>query len=138
MKPHDITALGASARPWASYLVQMHTRVHPIFADGFVAGLAALGPTHPLNDKKLVTIIEIVLKPDGTIDRLGVVKSSGLTAFDIGALDAFDRAAPFGAAPPAIVSADGRIYLQWEMHRDELECSTVGVRPYILRPGSTP
>jgi len=64
---------------------------------------------------------------------MGVVKTSGITAFDVAALDAVDRAQPFGPAPNAIVSPDGNVYLHWEFHRDEVyACSTMGARPFLL------
>jgi hypothetical protein len=70
---------------------------------------------------------------------MGIVKTSGITAFDIAALDAVDRAQPFGPAPNAIVSPDGNVYLHWEFHRDEVyACSTMGARPFILNNGSAP
>ena len=73
---------------------------------------------------------------------MGIVRTSGITAFDIAALDAVDRAQPFGPAPSAIVSPDGNVYLHWEFHRDEVfACSTMGARPFILNtpaPGHEP
>jgi hypothetical protein len=67
---------------------------------------------------------------------MGVVKTSGITAFDIAALDSVDRAQPFGPAPNAIVSGDGNVYLHWEFHRDEVfACSTQGARPFIINTG---
>ena len=64
---------------------------------------------------------------------MGIVKTSGITAFDIAALDSVDRAQPFGPAPSAIVSADGNVYLHWEFHRDEVyACSTMNARPFLL------
>jgi hypothetical protein len=69
---------------------------------------------------------------------MGVVKTSGLTTFDIAALDAVDRAQPFGPAPGQIVSGDGRVYLHWEFHRDEVyACSTAGAQPFLL-PAASP
>ena len=65
--------------------------------------------------------------------KMGIVKTSGITAFDIAALDAVDRAQPFGPAPNAIVSPDGNVYLHWEFHRDEVyACSTMHARPFML------
>jgi hypothetical protein len=64
---------------------------------------------------------------------MGVVKTSGITAFDIAALDSVHRAQPFGPAPSAIVSPDGLVYLHWEFYRDEVfACSTMHARPYLL------
>jgi hypothetical protein len=136
VKPGNQTNLGTAAAPWATYLAQIHVRLHPIFADGFVEGLGDLPAGHPLNDKTLITRMEIVMRPDGTIHHLGIVKPSGVTAFDIAALDSVDRAAPFGKAPEAIVSPDGLVYLHWEFHRDEMRCSNLNAYPYVLKEGS--
>ena len=138
VKPGNQTNLGTAAAPWATYLAQIHVRMHPIFADSFVDSLDDLPAGHPLNDKTLVTRMEIVLKSDGQIDHLGIVRPSGVTAFDVAALDAVDRAAPFGKAPGQIVSPDGLVYLHWEFHRDEMRCSNLNAYPYVLKEGATP
>jgi TonB family protein len=137
VKPGNQTALNTAAVPFASYLNGMHNRIHPIFADSFLESLDGLPATHPMNDQHLVTRLEIVLTKEGHLKKMGIVKTSGITAFDIAALDAVDRAQPFGPAPNAIVSPDGNVYLHWEFHRDEVyACSTMGARPFILNtPG---
>src|ERR1700722_17662222 len=136
VKPGNQTALNTAAVPFASYLNGMHNRIHPIFADSFLGSLDALPANHPMNDQHLLTRLEIVITKDGHLKKMGIVKTSGITAFDIAALDAVDRAQPFGPAPSAIVSPDGNVYLHWEFHRDEVyACSTMGARPFIL---STP
>ncbi len=136
------TALNAAQVPFATYLNGMHERIHPIFAESFLEPLDSLPPNHPLNNQELVTKLEIVLTRDGHLKRMGVVKASGVTAFDVAALDSVDRAQPFGPAPGAIVSPDGNVYLHWEFHRNEIyACSTQGARPFILAappPGSQP
>lgn len=142
VKPGNQTALNTAAVPFASYLNTIHNRIHPIFADSFLGSLDNLPKTHPLNDTKLVTRLEVVVSPkEGRIVKLGVVKTSGITAFDIAALDAVHRAQPFGPAPGAIVSPDGNVYLHWEFHRDEVyACSTMHARPFLLNtpPKSDP
>ena len=133
VKPGNQTALNTAQVPFASYLNGMHNRIHPIFADSFLGSLDGLPPNHPMNDQHLVTRLEIVLTKDGHLKKMGIVRTSGITAFDIAALDAVDRAQPFGPAPGAIVSPDGNVYLHWEFHRDEVyACSTQGARPFIL------
>jgi TonB family protein len=135
------TALNTAAVPFATYLNGMHERIHPIFAEAFLEPLDSLPPSHPMNDQSLVTRLEIVLTREGHLKRMGVVKASGVTAFDIAALDSVDRAQPFGPAPAAIVSPDGNVYLHWEFHRNEVfACSTQGARPFILAapPGGPP
>jgi hypothetical protein len=134
VKPGNQTALNTAAVPFASYLNTIHNRIHPLFADSFLGSLDNLPKTHPMNSPKIKTSLEIVVSPkEGRIVKMGVVKTSGITAFDIAALDAVHRAQPFGPAPGAIVSADGNVYLHWEFHRDEVfACSTMHARPFLL------
>ncbi len=138
VKPGNQTNLGTRASPFATYLTQIHNRLHPIFSEGFVDNLGDLPKESILRDPSLVAWMEIVLKPDGTIHHLGIVKNSGSTVFDIAALDSVDRAAPFGTAPKEIVSPDGLIYLHWEFHNDVERCSTANARPYMLDDSTKP
>jgi TonB family protein len=133
VKPGNQTALNTARSPFATYINGMHNRIHPIFAESFLEGLDSLPATHPLNDQKLMTRLEIVLTPQGHLKKMGIVTTSGVTAFDIAALDSVDRAQPFGPAPSAIISPDGNVYLHWEFHRDETyACSTWGAFPFIV------
>lgn len=133
VKPGNQTALNSARSPFATYLHSIHNRIHPIFADSFLGSLDSLPRTHPLNDPKMVTRLEIVLSKEGQVVKMGIVKTSGMTAFDVAALDSVQRASPFGPAPSAIVSPDNRVYLHWEFHRDEVfACSTMNARPFIL------
>lgn len=133
VKPGNQTALNTAAVPFASYLNTIHNRIHPIFADSFLGSLESLPKNSPLNDPKLITRLEIVVGRDGRLVKMGVVKTSGITAFDVAALDSVHRAQPFGPAPGAIVSPDGNVYLHWEFHRDEVfACSTMNARPFLL------
>lgn len=129
------TALNTARVPFSTYLNQIHNRLHPIFADRFLASLDGLPGDHPANRSGISTNLEIVLDPaDGRIVRMGVTKASGTTIFDVNALEAVQRASPFGAAPTAIVSPDGHVYLHWEFHREpNLACSTYFARPKMLR-----
>jgi TonB family protein len=132
------TALRTAHSPFSEYLTAMHRRIHRLFAEGFIPGLDSLPPNSPLNDRSLVTTLEIVLESDGRVARLGVVRTSGLSAFDVGALNAVRRSAPFGAAPQAMLSGDGRAYMHWDFHRDEQYCQPRDVEPYIIpNPGGS-
>jgi TonB family protein len=138
VRPGDQTALTSAQIGFATYLNGMHVRIHPIFAS-FLASLDDLPPDDPLNDPHLVVRLELVVAADGRIQQLGIVRTSGITAFDVAALDSVDRAQPFQPTPTAIRSPDGNVYLHWEFHRNErLACSTWGSRPFVLSgaPGS--
>lgn len=147
VKPGNQTALNTAAVPFASYLNQIHNRIHPLFADGFLDSLDRLPASHPMNDRNLVTALEIVVdREEGRLVRRGVTRTSGVMAFDVSAIASVDRAAPFGTPPAEIVSPDGNVYLHWEFRRDDMACSTLFAHPYILKvqpkpaplPGSPP
>lgn len=129
------TALNTAAVPFAAYLNRIHNRLHPIFAVGYLGFLDDLPGSAGLHDKDMKTDLEIVLsQSNGSIVKMGVTKTSGVTAFDISALESVQRASPFGAPPAAIVSPDGNVYLHWEFHRNPLyACSTFFARPYIIK-----
>jgi hypothetical protein len=134
-------SLGPTTRvEFARYINQIHNVTHPVYYGAFLASLDEFPYSHPMGNLELKTLLELVLsQTDGHIVRIGVVRTSGVTAFDIGALESVARASPFGAAPPEIVSPDGSVYLHWEFHRrPEYACSTYFARPYILgtRPES--
>jgi TonB family protein len=124
----------ASAVSFASYINQMHRRIHALFADQFLESLDELPCDHPMNDERLKVGLEMVLTPDGHLKRIGIIQPSGETDFDIAALDSVDRSQPFGETPRTIRSPDGLVYLHWEFYRDEVyACSTLGARPYVVR-----
>jgi TonB family protein len=134
VKPGNERALNAARRPFAVYLVRMHNRLHPIFADEFLAWLDTLPSTDPRNQAQLVVRIEVATSgTDGRVVRMGVVRSSGVASFDAAALDAMDQAAPFGPPPTDLLSSDGNVYFHWEFHRDPIfACSTINARPYMI------
>lgn len=142
VKPGNQTALNTARVPFASYLNTVHNRLHPIFADSFLASLDSLPGNHPMNRADIKTHLEIVLdKDEGKVMRMGVTHTSGVTAFDIAALESVMRASPFGAPPREIVSPDGRVYFHWEFYRNPFyACSTYFAHPFILKnaPKSAP
>jgi TonB family protein len=132
MQPGNQLPLNAARTPFATYLVAMHNRIHPLFAEWYLESLDDLPRTPPYPDNYPVTGVEIVLSADGHIKQMGVVKPSGVTVFDIAVLDSIDRAQPFGQAPSPILSADGNVYIHWDFHREEVfACSTINARPFL-------
>ncbi|HEU4403808.1 MAG TPA: TonB C-terminal domain-containing protein [Polyangiaceae bacterium] len=135
VKTGNQTALNTARVPFATYLNGIHNRLHPLFADDYLASLDGLPGGHPLNRPDLSAALEVVVsKEDGSIVRMGVVKTSGVTAFDAAALESMQRASPFGKPPAAIISPDGNVYLHWEFHRNPIvACSTINARPFMLK-----
>jgi len=133
--PHNPRALGDARLAFATYLNAVHNALHPWFADRFLAWVDARPMGDPLADSRLAVRIELAIAPDGTIARMGVVKSSGLPAFDASGLEAFAKGAPYPPTPPEIRSADGNVWAHWELRRDEVyACSTMNVRPFVIGP----
>jgi len=140
VKPGNTTALNTARSPFATYLNDIHNRIHPIFADDFLGSLDRLPAGDPMNRQDLRTEIEIVVSQvDGSLVRRGLTKSSGILQFDVSALASVDRAAPFGPPPAAIVSPDGNVYLHWEFYRNpDFACSTYFAHPFLLKAPPTP
>jgi hypothetical protein len=134
VKLDNTTALNAAAKPFATYLVTIHNRIHPIFAEQYLDFYNSRPKGDKVNDMSIFASLEIVLdKLTGKIVRMGVVKTSGITEYDITALNSVARAGPFGKAPDIIASPDGNVYLHWEFHRDPVDaCTTRNAYPYLL------
>jgi TonB family protein len=124
------------------YRLAMHQRIHPLFADDYLATIDLLPIDHPVNrhapspephnpylphDLGVWTTVDLVLRgTDGTIVSLGVLRSSGLDEFDAAVLETFERAAPYGAPPMDALSVDGNFYLEWTFYRSPLvSCSPI-------------
>ena len=79
--------MGEYARwPFVTYLNAFHNSVHFIFAKRFLAALDALPSENPMTDRRVFARLEIVLeRNEGRVIKKGVVRTSGITAFDIAA-----------------------------------------------------
>ncbi|HVJ89454.1 MAG TPA: TonB family protein [Labilithrix sp.] len=123
----------ASFRHWAAFLIAVHDRLHPVFADTYLASLCALGPRNALNAPALRTKLEIAVLADGSIDEIGVVQASGQPTFDVAAVESFERIAPLPRPDASMFSVDGRVHLHWQFSRDETRgCSTIDAWPLSL------
>jgi TonB family protein len=111
----------------------MHRSIHKLFTGGFLADAKKLCPA--CDDPRLWTQLTLVLNGDGSLDRVEIRRRSGVVAFDAAAVDAVTQAAPFPPPPPVIRSADGKVHLDWQFHRDPRGCGTFGVDPHILEDG---
>jgi TonB family protein len=135
VKPGNQTALNTRAMPFAQFITRMHRQIHELWAFGFMAGLDNKPNSLPLNNPALVAKLEIVLDGQGNVDRVAVVRSSGLTIYDSAAIDVVYSAAPYPTPPPTILSGNGKVYIHWTFHRNEEACGTAGVDYFILNNG---
>jgi TonB family protein len=133
VKPGNQAELGTRRDPFAGYITAMHRQIHKLFTFGFLADLDARPSSNsPYNNEELWTQLEIVIKGDGTVDKVGIVRGSGVLPFDVAAIDSVMSAAPFPPPPQEIKSVNGKVYMDWQFHRDERACGTFGVDPHIL------
>jgi outer membrane biosynthesis protein TonB len=136
VRPGNQTALNTRAAPFAAYIARMHRSIHELWGFGQLEEWDDKPGSSPFNNRNLVTELEIVLNGDGTIDRIGVARSSGLMEYDVAAVDVAYTAGPYPDPPRAIRSSNGKIYLHWRFYRDERQCATSGAEPYILANAS--
>ncbi|HVV52660.1 MAG TPA: TonB family protein, partial [Polyangia bacterium] len=136
VKPGNQTALNTRAAPFAAYIARMHRSIHELWGFGQLEEWDEKPSGSPYNNRNLMTELEFVLNSDGTIDRIGVVRSSGLLEYDVAAVDVAYTAGPFPDPPREIRSANGKIYVHWHFYRDERQCATSGADPYILNNAS--
>ena len=135
VKPGNQTALNTRAVPFAQFITRMHRKIHELWAFGFMAGLDNKSASLPLNNPSLLAKLEIVLDGQGNVDRVAVVRSSGLTIYDSAAIDVVYSAAPYPTPPPTILSGNGKVYIHWTFHRNDEACGTAGVDYFILNNG---
>ncbi|MBX7194417.1 MAG: cell envelope integrity protein TolA [Sandaracinaceae bacterium] len=137
VRPGNQTALNAAASPFATFLSDMHRRIHREFADRYIA---SLGPdaAEGQNDPTLRTTLEISVNEDGSLNRVGIVSTSGNTLFDFAAFSSVWRAQPFPRPPGVILSGDGRAWLRWHFDRGPRHCGTWNAEPYMLANGTGP
>ncbi|WP_438023103.1 energy transducer TonB family protein [Sorangium sp. So ce233] len=128
----NLVALGKTRVPFALYINSVHERLHPIYEAELTAARKAYPELRGAAD--MAVLLEIVVnQADGRLAGLGVVKSSGSVVFDVVALEAVLRAAPFDAPPSLLASPGGKVYLHWVFHTDPHEaCSTRNARPFLL------
>jgi TonB family protein len=132
VQPGNQTALGTRANPFALYIARMHRNIHKLWGYGFLVDLDNKPDRHPMNNMRLWAMIEAVVTPEGKVAKATIVKNSGILPYDVAALDTIFSASPYPPTPRAIRSADGNVYLHWRFHRDQRQCGTFGVDPYIL------
>jgi outer membrane biosynthesis protein TonB len=132
VKPGNQTSLNTRAAPFAAYIARMHRSIHELWGFGQLEEWDDKPTSSPFNNRNLMTELEIVLNADGTVDRIGVARPSGLLEYDVAAVDVAYSAGPYPDPPRAIRSANGKIYVHWKFYRDERQCATSGADPYIL------
>src|SRR5450432_557772 len=122
VKPGNQTALNTRAAPFAVFIARMHRSIHALWGFQQLEDWDELPSSSPLNNPNLLTKLEIVLNPDGTVDKVTIVRASGYLPYDTAAIDTAFTAGPYPDPPRQIRSANGKIYVHWNFHRDGRQC----------------
>ncbi len=135
VRPGNQTALGTRASPFAVYIARMHNKIHEVWGFGFLADLDRKPQSNPMNDRSLEVTMEIVIAASGEVDKVTIVKPSGVLTFDVAAVDTVMSLGPYEETPADIRSGDGNVYIHWTFHRDERMCTPYFADPFILDNG---
>jgi len=130
VRPGNQTALNAAASPYASWISDVHRRIHAQFAERFIPRIGNHDPA--LSNPELYAEMEFVVDARGRVLRVAIVRTSGVSSFDLGAFNSILDAQPLPVPPEAIYSGDGRVYLIWGFSRGPSQCHTMQARPFIL------
>jgi hypothetical protein len=132
VQPGNQTALNTRAAPFAAFIARMHRSIHQQWGFGQLEEWDEKPSSAPVNNQNLLTTLEMVLNGDGTVDKITIVKPSGLLEYDVAAIDVAYSAGPYPDPPREIRSANGKIYIHWRFYRDGRQCATSGVDYFIL------
>jgi hypothetical protein len=114
---------------WARVLNAFHGRVHPLFADEYLATLEGLPPTADVNRQQVVTVAEVTLGGDGGLVDVTPLRRSGIEAFDEAVLSSVRRGAPYVAPPPSLL-VGGRVRFRYAFAREPMiSCSAITAAP---------
>jgi TonB family protein len=120
------THLSTISDPFAAYIHALHNKIHPLWS-GYLSWLEfADGPGGALADPTLMVELEYIIRADGTVDEVNIVRGSGETMFDAQAIDVLWAIGPHDPPPSTMISPTGFVYIHWEFHRDEQMCWTGG------------
>ncbi len=121
VQPGNHTSVNARADAAATYVNEIHSKIHPQWGGEFLPRLdRRFGPGSPLSDSDLNAVLEFVVDGDsGELEEVTIAESSGQTTYDMEAVAIAKSVAPHPEAPDEIVSPDGNVYLHWNFWRDQ-------------------
>ena len=62
----------------------------------------------------MVTQLQVLLDPNGSIQKISRLASSGFPEIDDAAVEAFNRAGPFPNPPKGMLDSDGLVRIRWD------------------------
>ncbi len=102
----DDSVMNARRWKYSSFFNRMRDNIEPHWDP--ISRLKARDPTGRINGtKQRRTMLEIVLNPDGSVNKINLVRSCGVDYLDREAISAVRSGAPFPNLPPGLLGEDG-------------------------------
>ena len=133
-RPGRETRLNTQRDAFAAYIHHIHDKIHRHWPSYLQRLDVTYGVDHPLSDPSLVARVEMVLSREGEVTAARIARTSGQLLFDAEAVATVLRVGPHRPPPAALLSHDGKAYIQWGFHRDQRQCGTFGVTLHWLEP----
>lgn len=67
-----------------------------------------------VSEDEMVTQLQVLLDPNGSIQKISRLASSGFPEIDDAAVEAFNRAGPFPNPPKGMLDSDGLVRIRWD------------------------
>jgi TonB family protein len=116
-----------------AYLTAMHRAIHPGWTEQYLSSLDRQPPDSPGNDKTRWTQVAIVLDAQGRVESVTTIRASSYPPFDAAAVATVRDVGTFPPPPEPLRSYDGKFYVDWTFHRDDVRgCSIISVEPHIF------
>jgi HEAT repeat protein len=101
----------------AAYLAALAAQIQPAWGQFLEDCRLRLPKEHPLNQRGLAAVAELVIARDGrVVPRM--VTGSGNGDFDTAVVDVLGDVSPLPPPPPELASDDDHVHLQWLFARD--------------------
>jgi TonB family protein len=119
----------APASPQRPWLDAVHMAFHPRWSESFLEQARTYLPaTDPLNTMSLEVTLRMVVGVDGEVRELAVERPSGVPGFDDAAKEVVHDVRVLPRPTDAVLSDDGKVYLDWRFARDARREGVAGAR----------
>jgi TonB family protein len=110
----ESTALNAKHFKFAPFFNRMRRAVADEWRPDVDVLMLRHDPTgHVYGSRDRITLVRVHLRPDGSVEDVTLLESSGVAFLDEAARDSFRRAGPFVNPPTQLVEADGLIHFNF-------------------------
>lgn len=102
----------------AAFLTQIASSLQPAWEQFLEDCRLRLPEQHPLNDRSLYAVADLVVERDGRIANITIVRGSGNGDFDTAVFDILHDASPLATPTADLESDDEKVHVRWLFARD--------------------